>query len=57
MAQVQAALDEQRLGKSDDAIADLKKLVASEPNDSEAWMALGDTYRVGQQVRGSRRCL
>jgi tetratricopeptide (TPR) repeat protein len=45
MAQVQAALDQQRLGKSDEAITGLKKLVAAEPNDSEAWVALGDTYR------------
>ena len=36
MAQVQAALDQQRLGKNDDAIAGLKKLVAAEPNDSES---------------------
>ena len=45
MSQIQAALDEQRLGKNDDAIADLKKLVAADPKDSEAWVALGDTYR------------
>jgi tetratricopeptide (TPR) repeat protein len=49
MAQVQAALDQQRLGKSDDAIAGLKKLVASQPNDSEAWVALGDTYRASSK--------
>jgi len=49
MAQVQAALDQQRLGKSDDAIAGLKKLVASQPNDSEAWVALGDTYRAASK--------
>ncbi len=48
MAQIQAALDEQRLGKNDDAVADLKKLVAAEPNDSESWIALGDTYRAGE---------
>lgn len=45
MAQIQAALDEQRLGKNGDAIVDLKKLVAADPKDSEAWVALGDTYR------------
>ena len=45
MAQVQASLDLQRLGRNDDAIAGLKKLVAGQPNDSEAWVALGDTYR------------
>jgi tetratricopeptide (TPR) repeat protein len=45
MAQIQAALDEQRLGRNDDAITDLKKLVVADPKDSEAWIALGDTYR------------
>ncbi len=49
MAQIQAALDEQRLGKNDDAIADLKKLVASKPDDSESWVALGDTYRASEK--------
>jgi len=49
MAQVQAALDLQRLGKSDEAIAGLKKLVATGPNDSEAWVALGDTYRASSK--------
>jgi len=45
MAQIQAGLDEQRLGKNDDAVTDLKKLVSADPKDSEAWVALGDTYR------------
>jgi len=45
MAQVQAALDQQRLGDSDNAIAGLKKLLAAEPKDSESWVALGDIYR------------
>ena len=45
MAQVQAALDQQRLGNNDSAIADLKKLVAAQPQDIESWVALGDTYR------------
>jgi len=49
MAQVQAGLDLQRLGKGDEAIAGLKKLVASQPNDSEAWVALGDTYRASSK--------
>jgi len=49
MAQIQAGLDEQRLGKNDDAIADLKKLVAADPKDSEAWVALGDTYRASDK--------
>ena len=45
IAEIQGALDEQRLGKNDAAIADLKKLVAATPDDSESWIALGDTYR------------
>lgn len=49
MAQVQAALDEQRLGRNEAAITDLKKLVAAEPNDSEGWIALGDTYRTAEK--------
>jgi tetratricopeptide (TPR) repeat protein len=51
MAQIQAGLDEQRLGKNDDAVADLKKLVAAEPADSEAWVALGDTYRASDKFQ------
>jgi len=49
MAQVQAALDEQRVGRPEAAITDLKKLVAAEPNDSEGWIALGDTYRTAEK--------
>ncbi len=49
MAQVQAALNQQRLGKNDAAIAELKKLVASDPADSESWVALGDTYRASEK--------
>jgi tetratricopeptide (TPR) repeat protein len=49
MAQIQAALDEQRLGRNDGAVADLKKLVAADPKDSEAWVALGDTYRASEK--------
>src|SRR5438067_2814452 len=49
MAQIQAALDEQRSGRNDQAIADLKKLVSTQPNDSEAWVALGDSYRTAEK--------
>ncbi|HEX4270349.1 MAG TPA: tetratricopeptide repeat protein [Rhizomicrobium sp.] len=49
MAQIQAGLDEQRLGKNDDAVTDLKKLVVADPGDSEAWVALGDTYRASDK--------
>ena len=53
MAQVQAALDLQRLGKGEEAIAALKKLAASGPNDSESWVALGDTYRTSSMFAES----
>ncbi|MBA2587255.1 MAG: tetratricopeptide repeat protein [Alphaproteobacteria bacterium] len=53
MAQVQASLDLQRLGKNDDAIAGLKKLVAANPDDSESWVALGDTYRASEKFAES----
>jgi tetratricopeptide (TPR) repeat protein len=49
MAQVQAALDEQRMGKHDEAITDLKKLLAAQPDDSQSWMALADTYRSAEK--------
>jgi tetratricopeptide (TPR) repeat protein len=49
MSQIQAALDAQRLGRNDDAVADLKKLVAANAKDAEAWVALGDTYRASEK--------
>ena len=49
MAQVQAALNEQRLGRSDAAIANLRKMLAADPGDSESWVALGDTYRAADK--------
>ena len=49
MAAIQAALDQQRNGDSDAAIASLKEVVASDPQDAEAWTALGDTYRTNQK--------
>lgn len=49
MAQIQAALDEQRLGQNDNAITDLRKLITIDPQDSEAWIALGDTYRASDK--------
>ncbi|MFO1248995.1 MAG: tetratricopeptide repeat protein [Alphaproteobacteria bacterium] len=49
MAQVQSSLDLQRLGKNDEAIAGLRKLVTADPNDSESWVALGDTYRASEK--------
>jgi tetratricopeptide (TPR) repeat protein len=49
MAAVQAALDLQRDGRTEDAINGLKKLVAADPDDAEGWTALGDTYRAGEK--------
>lgn len=49
MAQIQAALDEQRAGRNDQAIAALKKLLAAQPNDGEVWVALGDSYRAADK--------
>lgn len=45
MVAVQAAIDESRLGKSDQAVAKMKALVAERPNDSDVWTALADIYR------------
>jgi tetratricopeptide (TPR) repeat protein len=45
LAQIQIALDEARLDKNDAAIADLKGLTKSAPQDIEAWTALGDADR------------
>ena len=45
LATIEIATDEARMGKNDDAIRDLKALTAAEPDDTEAWIGLGDTYR------------
>lgn len=44
-AAVQIALDETRLGKNDEAIAELKTMTQESPNDITVWTALGDAYR------------
>jgi tetratricopeptide (TPR) repeat protein len=49
MAAVQAALDQSRLNKNDDAIAGLKTLTAAAPDDPESWIALGDAYRSAER--------
>jgi tetratricopeptide (TPR) repeat protein len=49
VAAVQAAINLSRLGRPDDAVADLRKLVASQPKDVESWIALGDTYRAAER--------
>jgi tetratricopeptide (TPR) repeat protein len=45
MAAMGLALDLTRAGRTDDAIAELKRLTAENGKDSEAWIALGDAYR------------
>ncbi|MBL7098683.1 MAG: tetratricopeptide repeat protein [Alphaproteobacteria bacterium] len=45
MAAVEIALDEARLGNNAKAEEQLKALTAANPQDVEAWTALGDTYR------------
>jgi tetratricopeptide (TPR) repeat protein len=49
VAAVEVALDEARMGNSDKAVAQLKALTAANPQDVEAWTALGDTYRSGSK--------
>lgn len=49
MALVQIATDEARLGKTEDAIRDLKDLSQSDPADVETWTALGDAYRAADK--------
>ncbi|HJT43900.1 MAG TPA: tetratricopeptide repeat protein [Rhizomicrobium sp.] len=53
MAQIQASLNLQRLERNDEAVAGLKRLLASQPDDSEAWVALGDTYRASNKFAES----
>lgn len=48
LAQIQIALDEARLEKTDLAIADLKALTTAAPADIDAWTALGDAERNGE---------
>jgi len=49
LAAIQIASDEAKLDKTDDSIRDLKQLAEANPNDIEAWTALGDTYRVANR--------
>ena len=44
-AAVQVALDETKLGKNDEAIAELKAMTQEAPKDITVWTALGDAYR------------
>ena len=45
IVQVQSAINTSRLGRTDDAIADMRALSAQRPNDGDAWTALGDLLR------------
>ena len=44
-AAVQIALDEAKIGKNDDAIAELQTMTRQTPDDVTVWTALGDAYR------------
>lgn len=45
LAGVEVAIDELRLEKTDDAIADLQAILAAYPDAGETWAAMGDAYR------------
>ncbi len=49
VAEVQVAVDEAQLDKTDAAIADLKHATVDAPNDAEAWTGLGDAYRAAER--------
>ena len=49
VATVEIAIDQVRLGKMDEAIANLKALTAAAPADVETWTALGDAYRQAEK--------
>ena len=44
-AEIQVGLNYEQMGKGEEATKLLEKLVADFPNDTEAWMALGNIYR------------
>jgi tetratricopeptide (TPR) repeat protein len=44
-AQIQAALELDSIGRTDDAMARLKEIVAANPTDADAWSALGSLQR------------
>lgn len=45
LAAIESALDEARIQHTDAAIAELTALTVDNPDDLDAWVALGDTYR------------
>ena len=56
-AQIQLALNLDALDRTDEAKANLEKLIAANPGDLEAIMALGNVHAGAQAVRGMRGCL
>jgi len=52
-ATIQVAIDEGKLDRKDDAIADLKRVVADHPNDVASWSSLGDAYRANDNDAGA----
>jgi tetratricopeptide (TPR) repeat protein len=44
-AEIQAALEMDSIGRSDEALSRLRDIVAAHPNDAEAWSALGSLQR------------
>ena len=48
-AVVQVAIDEGRLNRNDQAIADLKGITDKNPNDVAAWTSLADSYRAANK--------
>jgi tetratricopeptide (TPR) repeat protein len=44
-AQIQAAVDETKIDRSNEAISDLEAITKDHPGDITAWTALGDAYR------------
>ncbi|HUO92484.1 MAG TPA: tetratricopeptide repeat protein [Rhizomicrobium sp.] len=48
-ADVQIAVDENRAGHKDQAIADLVSITKDHPNDISAWTSLGDVYRSAEK--------
>jgi tetratricopeptide (TPR) repeat protein len=53
MAAVEAAVNRTRLNRKNDAIRDLRALAEASADDSETWIALGDTYRDADNYDGA----
>jgi tetratricopeptide (TPR) repeat protein len=48
-AEIQAGLELESIGRADDAMTRLKEIVAANPNDVEAWSALGSLQRTAKK--------